>query len=88
MTDRSPVPGTPTIVPGTVIVHRDGKRQIIEGRKRDGTGWWLADGSGIADYVLDPIDGDWRITSEIAAFEPSDRCPHCDRRLPRGRRRA
>lgn len=48
--------------PGVAIVHDSAHRspQIIRERKADDTGWWLTDGSGIADRVFDKSD-EWQL---------------------------
>lgn len=38
--------------PGAVVLHKDGTPYVISDRKRDKTGWWLTDGSGLSDRAL------------------------------------
>jgi hypothetical protein len=56
VTDRPPRSGD--LAPGDHVLHRDGSVERLHRRKDDGSGWWLASGGGIADWVLDET-GDW-----------------------------
>lgn len=46
--------------PGQSIRHRSGDPRVLRRRKDSDDGWWLDDGSGIADWVLDQADA-WTI---------------------------
>lgn len=50
--------------PGTLVVYRRGGVQKLDRRKPDGTGWWLTDGSGLADRAY--AGGDWRLLDDQA----------------------
>jgi hypothetical protein len=47
------VPKSKDLVAGTNIVFIDGTTYKLKGRKKYDDGWWLEDGGGIADFVLD-----------------------------------
>lgn len=61
-----------SLTPGTQLQHRDGKIVTLDRRKDRNElaarrtldmpvheGWWLTDGSGLADFVIDKEDADW-----------------------------
>lgn len=49
------------LLPGDAICHTSNDvAQVIRARKRDDTGWWLTDGSGVADRVFDGHD-EWQL---------------------------
>lgn len=57
---------------GTIMEHRNGHRVTLDHRKsrtfqQPGEvfhpGWWCTDGSGLADFVIDAEDSDWRVIS-------------------------
>ena len=56
------------LTPGTVLAHRyTGEPKVLKDRKLDlpeivrrhQPGWWLTDGTGLADIVIDDRLGDW-----------------------------
>lgn len=68
------------LAPGRGLRHRDGKVVTIDRRKTlgDGSagspwypGWWLTDGSGLADFVIDEDDSYWTILPWTA----NQQCP-------------
>lgn len=68
------------LTPGTKMRYENGATVILRCRKDDDSGWWLEDGSGLADKVL---DGTWTggaMRWSVAVVEdapPSDLCPSC-----------
>lgn len=67
LTAVAPKPLCIELHPGDLIQHRCIIRkkervslpQIIKRRKDDDSGWWLVDGSGIADFAFDGHD-EWQ----------------------------
>jgi len=53
-------PASSELRPGMSIRHRDATPQTIKTRKPTDDGWWLTDGSGIADHAFDKYD-DWQL---------------------------
>ncbi len=57
--------------PGTVLRHKDGTRVVLDRRKDPGAhrrpteqfwpGWWVVDGGGLADFVIDAKDSQWTV---------------------------
>lgn len=65
-----------TLLPGTVIVHKDGKQAILSHRKDDDSGWWLAKGQGgLIDRAWN--SGDWSVLDGNGRYEPALRCVRC-----------
>lgn len=59
-----------TLAPGTRLRHKDGTVVVLERRKQPGEGsprlpffpgWWVRDGGGLADRVIDADDGCWTV---------------------------
>ena len=57
------------LAPGQWIMHRNGIVARLSSRKASDDGWWLRDGGGIADTVLDGPD--WMLLGP-------PRCTNCD----------
>lgn len=74
--------------PGDRLQHKDGAVVTLNCRKRpdDGRsttpyhdGWWLMDGGGLADFVIDQPESDWRLIDgsacgPVGSTAPAD--PH------------
>lgn len=57
--ERVPKPACRDLAVGDRIIHKPTRKvATIERRKPDNSGWWLKDGSGIADRAFDTQD-DW-----------------------------
>lgn len=46
----------PKVQKGDYVAHRSGDIRQLGERKDDGSGWWIADGGGLADAALDGPD--------------------------------
>lgn len=61
-------PAAEDLKPGQWVVHQSGSVHQLKRRKSDGDGWWLCDGGGLADRVLDGPDwlpiGSWLFDQE------------------------
>jgi hypothetical protein len=55
--------------PGTIVywVRTPGDRRVLSHRKDDDSGWWLADGSGLADHVF---VANWRFSEDRRSYSP------------------
>jgi hypothetical protein len=56
--------------PGTRLRYRNGEHVVLLHRKREDderhglpyhAGWWLRDGGGLADFVIDDPESDWTV---------------------------
>lgn len=59
------------LMPG-VRVRSAAKTVTLASRKDDNSGWWLVEGGGLADYVLDGMD--WYVVDVVKLT----RCFHCN----------
>lgn len=59
--------------PGTRLQYADGEIAVLDHRKDPNedhhglpfhTGWWLRDGGGLADFVIDAPDTDWKVLDD------------------------
>jgi hypothetical protein len=49
---------------GMLLLHRNGSVRELSRRKPDDSGWWMTDGSGLADAAWN--SGDWKVVTQEA----------------------
>ena len=50
-----------SLLPGTVIRHKDGDTLTLDRRKDDDSGWWMTDRSGLVDWIWADTCCSWEV---------------------------